>query len=203
MKTEKKKKKYPKSHSAAEEAIPSWLLQATPHGKKSCELCPPQSRPPWGQSLGPVPRGSCRPGSLLLPLLSISGCLPPATLRTECPQYSRVFPGHLFLPSWLGAMERKQSSACNPPQPHPNDHFHWSRFKTEDPWLSPASVTPKATTPSGGGIAGTQPHPRAVGRWAVLPSEMSHVPASGGRVAALLCPGGQSVEWCAIAWGPG
>ena len=67
VKIRKKKKNHPKSLNAAEEAIPAWPLQAIPHRKKSRELCPQQSCPPWGQSLGPVPRGSFRPGSLASP----------------------------------------------------------------------------------------------------------------------------------------
>lgn len=136
---------------------------------------PNKVAPPGARALALCPEAASDQEAWFLPLLSISGCLAPAALPTECPRCFPVSPWDScsFLPGlvpWRG-----YTLDCNPPHSHPSDHFHWLRFKTEDPWLSPVMVTARAT-PSGGGIAGTQPCPRDVGHWAALPSEMSHVP---------------------------
>ena len=147
----------------------------SPTGRRAVSSVPNKAAHPGARALALCPEAASDQEAWLLPLLSISGCLAPDALPTECPRCFPVSPWDScsFLPGsvpWRG-----YTLDCNPPHSHPNDHFHWLCFKTEDPWLSPVTVTAKAT-PSGGGIAGTQPRPHAVGHWAGLTSEMSHVP---------------------------
>lgn len=152
-------------------------------------LTPPAASPSASVSSAPEPLRKLR----LFPLRSLYGCLARPVLPTECPRCSPACPappGHPFLRSWLGATERTHPSPCSL---HPSSHVHRLPFKTEDPWPSQVSVTPKATR-LGGGSAGAQPGASAVGRRAALPSEMPRVTASGSRVAPLLCPGGYSAS---------
>lgn len=174
-----------------------------PTGRSAVSCVPYKATHPGARALALCPEAASDQEACFShgrPFLGAYPLLPSVPSVHDIPVSSRDI--RSFLPGSVPWRGHTQVHAI-PPSPTPTITSIDPVSKLRTPWLSPVSVTPKATTPSGGGIAGTQPRPRAVGRWAVLPSEMSHVPVSGGRVAALLCPGGQSAEWWAVAWGPG